>query len=119
MEKLLLRWVISAAALLFTAYVIPGISVSGIGAAFIAAAIIGLINATLGTILKVLTFPVTIITLGLFSLVINALMLMLAASVVSGFFVSGFLAAFFGSIVMSIVSAILGSLIPHEDVLVR
>ena len=115
MTNLLVRWVVSAVALMVTAYVIPGISVNGITAAFIAAAVIGLVNATLGGVLKILTFPVTVVTLGLFSLVINALMLMLAANLVAGFHVSGFLAAFFGSILMSIVGAVLGSLLPSGE----
>ena len=93
------------------AYIFPGIQVSGMGTALIAAIVIGLINATLGLILKIITFPLTILTLGLFWLVINALMLQLASALVPGFYVSGFWAAFFGAIVLSIVSMILHSVI--------
>ncbi|MGB7947653.1 MAG: phage holin family protein [Candidatus Binatia bacterium] len=111
MAGLLLHWLISTASLLIVAYMIPGIQVSGVGTALIAAIVIGLINATLGLILKILTFPLTILTLGLFWLVINALMLQLASSLVPGFYVAGFWSAFFGAIVLSIVSMVLYSLI--------
>jgi putative membrane protein len=111
MAGLLLHWLISTASLLIVAYIFPGIQVSGVGTALIAAIAIGLINATLGLVLKIITFPLTILTLGLFWLVINALMLQLASSLVPGFYVSGFWAAFFGAIVLSIVSMSLHSLI--------
>jgi len=111
MAGLLLHWLISTVSLLIVAYMIPGIQVSGVGTALIAAIVIGLINATLGLILKILTFPLTILTLGLFWLVINALMLQLASSLVPGFYVSGFWAAFFGAIVLSLVSMALHSMI--------
>jgi putative membrane protein len=111
MAGLLLHWLISTVSLLIVAYMIPGIQVSGVGTALIAAIVIGLINATLGLILKILTFPLTILTLGLFWLVINALMLQLASSLVPGFYVAGFWSAFFGAIVLSIVSMVLYSLI--------
>jgi putative membrane protein len=111
MAGLLLHWLISTVSLLIVAYMIPGIQVSGVGTALIAAIVIGLINATLGLILKILTFPLTILTLALFWLVINALMLQLASSLVPGFYVAGFWSAFFGAIVLSIVSMVLYSLI--------
>jgi len=111
MGGLLLHWLISTASLLIVAYIFPGIQVSGMGTALIAAIVIGLINATLGLILKIITFPLTILTLGLFWLVINALMLQLASALVPGFYVSGFWAAFFGAIVLSIVSMVLHSVI--------
>jgi putative membrane protein len=84
-----------------------GITVSGPKAALIAAAVIGLINATIGLLLKILTFPLTIVTLGLFWFVINALMLELAANLVQGFQVRNFFAAFIGAILLSIVSSVL------------
>lgn len=112
MGALLLHWLISAVSLLIVAYLIPGIQVQGFGTALIAAIVIGLVNATLGFVLKILTLPLTLLTFGLFWFVINALMLQLAASVVAGFSISGFWAAFFGTIVLSIVSLILHSLIP-------
>jgi putative membrane protein len=86
---------------------VPGISVSGPTAALIAALVIGLINATLGLVLKILTFPLTILTLGLFWFVINALMLELAAYFVSGFYVRNFIAALLGAVMLSLVSSVL------------
>ncbi|HEY2919398.1 MAG TPA: phage holin family protein [Candidatus Binatia bacterium] len=111
MTGLLLHWLISALSLMIVAYLFPGIQLQGLGAALIAPIVIGLINATIGLILKIITFPLTILTLGIFWLVINALMLQLAAALVPGFFVAGFLSAFFGAIVLSIVSTILHSLV--------
>ena len=96
---------------MIVAYLFPGIQLQGLGAALIAPIVIGLINATIGLILKIVTFPLTILTLGIFWLVINALMLQLAAALVPGFYVAGFLSAFFGAIVLSIVSTILHSLV--------
>ncbi len=105
--RLLLHWILSAVAVWIVAHVVPGISVSGPMAALIAAAVIGLVNATLGLLLKIVTFPLTILTLGLFWFVINALMLEVAAAFVPGFHVLGFVAAFIGAIVLSIVSSVL------------
>jgi putative membrane protein len=112
MVSLLLHWLISALSLMIVAYLFPGIQLQGLGAALIAPIVIGLINATIGLILKIITFPLTILTLGIFWLIINALMLQLAAAVVPGFYVAGFLSAFFGAIVLSIVSMILRSFVP-------
>lgn len=111
MLHLLIHWLISAVSLIIVAYVIPGIELRDLGTALIAPIVIGLINATIGLILKLVTFPLTLLTLGLFWLVINALMLMLAAALVPGFYIAGFLSAFFGAIVLSIVSTILKSLV--------
>ena len=111
MTHLLIHWLISAASLVVVAYLIPGIQLHGLGSALIAPIVIGLINATIGFILKIVTFPITLLTLGLFWLVINALMLMLASYFVPGFIVAGFWSAFFGAIVMSVVSTILKSLL--------
>ncbi len=105
--RLLLHWILTALAVWIVAHVVPGIRVSDPVAALIAAAAIGLANATIGFVLKILTFPLTILTLGLFWFVINALMLELAANFVRGFYVRDFVAAFFGAIVLSIVSSIL------------
>jgi len=109
--RLLLHWILSAVALWIVAYIVPGISVSGPVAALIAALVIGFVNATLGLLLKILTFPLTILTLGLFWFVINALMLKLASMFVQGFYVRGFLPAFIGAILLSLVSSILQWLI--------
>ena len=107
----LLHWILSAVALWIVAHVVRGIYVSGPMAALIAALVIGFVNATLGLILKILTFPLTILTLGLFWFVINALMLKLAAAIVPGFAVRGFVPALIGAVLMSVVSSILQWLI--------
>ena len=105
--RLLLHWILSAVAVWIVAHIVPGISVSGPVAALIAAAVIGLVNATLGLLLKIITFPLTILTLGLFWFVINALMLELAAALVNGFYVRGFVPALIGAVMLSLVSSVL------------
>jgi putative membrane protein len=103
MAHLLINWLLSAISLLIVANVIPGIQITGLGAALIAAIVFGFVKGTLGLFLKIVTFPFIILTLGLFWLVINALMLKLAAALVPGFRVDGFLPAFFGAILLSLV----------------
>lgn len=103
----LVHWILTAVAVWVVARVVPGIYVSGPMAALIAALAIGFINATLGLVLKILTFPLTIVTLGVFWFVINALMLKLAAAIVPGFEVRGFIPALIGSVLISVVSSIL------------
>jgi putative membrane protein len=105
--RILINWLLSALAVWAVAQFVPGFHVSGLKAALIAALVIGLVNATLGALLKVLTFPLTILTLGIFWFVINALMLELAAKLVTGFRVDTFLAAFEGAIVLSVVNMLL------------
>jgi putative membrane protein len=105
--RLLLNWVLSALAVWIVAHVVPGISVSGAMAALIAALAIGFINATIGLLLKIITFPLTLLTLGLFWFVINAAMLKLASVLVPGFEVRTFFAAFLGAIVLSLVNSLL------------
>jgi putative membrane protein len=105
--RILINWFLSALAVWVVSQFVPGFHVSGVEAALIAALVIGLVNATLGALLKVLTFPLTIITLGLFWLVINALMLELASKLVHGFRIDTFLAAFWGAIVLSLVNMLL------------
>ncbi len=114
--RMLLHWVVSALAVWITSRVVPGFVVSGAAAALIAAVFIGLVNATLGIFLKVVTFPLTLLTLGLFWFVINAIMLELASMFVPGFHVQGFASAFWGGIVLSIVNMFLKWLIlpPRE-----
>ncbi len=111
MWNLLVHWAISAISLVVVAHLIPGIHVDGLGPVLIAPLVIGLVNATVGLILKIVTFPITILSLGIFLLVINALMLMFAAYLVPGFDVASFWSAFFGAIVMSFVGMILRSLL--------
>jgi putative membrane protein len=114
--RLLLSWVLSAIAVWIVAQLVPGISVRGPVAALIAALAIGFINATIGMVLKVITFPLTVVTLGLFWFVINALMLELASAVVPGFQVRSFFAAFVGAIVLSLVNMLLKAvLMPRRD----
>lgn len=105
---LLVQWLLYAVALLIVARIVPGFHVTGgLWPAMIASLVIGLLNATVGLVLKIVTFPISILTLGLFLLVINALMILLASNLVRGFKVDGFVPAFFGAIVL----ALLGMLI--------
>ena len=102
--QLILRWLISALALLALPYVMSGIEVKSVYIALIVAVVLGLINAVVRPILILLTLPVTVLTLGLFILVINALLFWFVASFVDGFQVSGFWAAFFGAILYSLIT---------------
>jgi putative membrane protein len=112
--RLLLNWLLSALALLVVAKVVPGFYVRGLGTALLAALVVGLVNATLGLFLKVVTLPLTVLTLGIFWFVINALMLWLASALVPGFEVRGFLAAFLGAIVLALVNMVLRWLVPKR-----
>lgn len=105
--KLLLIWFLNALALLAVAYVLPGITVDGFTAALVAALILGLINTLLRPLLILLTLPVTMLTFGLFILVINGLLFWFAGSVLKGFEVSGFWVGVFGAILYSIISSVL------------
>ena len=106
--RLLLNWILSGLAVWIVAHVVTGISVSGPLAALIAALVIGFVNATIGAVLKILTFPLTLVTLGLFWFVINALMLKFASVLLApGFQVHGFMAAFLGAILLSLVNMLL------------
>jgi len=107
MLHLLLNWLLSALSLLIVAHLVPGFYLRGLGAALVASVVIGLINATLGLLLKIITFPLTVLTLGIFWFVINALMLMLASSLVHGFQIRGFAPAFVGAIVLTLVNMLL------------
>lgn len=108
--RLLLKWLLSAAALLFVAYVFSGVEVKSFTSALLAAFIIGLFNVVLRPVLVILTLPVTIVTLGLFLFVINALMFWAAATVLGdGFQVSGFGAALIGSLIYSLLGIVIES----------
>ena len=100
--KLILNWLLSAVALLAVAHLYAGVAVTSFKSALIAAAVLGLLNAVLRPILVLLTLPVTVITLGLFLFVINALMFWAAASLLTGFNVTGFGAALIGSLIYSV-----------------
>ena len=105
--KMIVNWLLSALSLMIVAHVVRGFDVTGFTAALLAALVIGLVNATLGLFLKVVTFPLTLLSLGVFWFVINALMLKLAAAFVPGFSIQGFLPAFLGAIVLSLVNLFL------------
>jgi putative membrane protein len=107
MVRLLIQWLLSAVALLVVSELVPGFFVEGLGPALVAALVIGLLNATVGFFLKIITFPISILTLGLFLLVINGMMILVASSIVRGFHVHGFGPAFWGAVVL----ALLGMLI--------
>ena len=100
--KIIVRWLLLAAALLLVAYLYPGVSVSSFGSAMVAALVLGLFNTLLRPVLVLLTLPVTVLTLGLFLFVINALMFYFAANVLSGLNVTGFTAALIGSLLYSL-----------------
>ena len=107
--KLILKWLLSAAALLAVAYLYEGVEVRSFGAALTAAFVIGLMNMLLRPLLVLLTLPVTVLTLGLFLFVINALMFWWAASLLNGFYVSGFGAALLGSLIYSVFGVVIDS----------
>jgi len=111
MVKLLVHWLLSAVCLLLVARLVPGIIVTGLGTALIAAVVIGLVNGTLGALLKLVTFPLSVLTFGIFWLVINALMLKLAAVFVPGFEVRGFWPAFWGGVILSFLNLIVRQLL--------
>jgi putative membrane protein len=109
--QLLLIWLINALALVIITHLVPSIHINGFGTAMIVAVVLGLLNASLRWVLIILTLPVNILTLGLFTLVINALMFWLCAVLLKGFEVSGFWSAFFGSLLYSFVSWLLSAVI--------
>ncbi len=105
--KLIIHWLIAALAILITAYILPGVHVSGLISAFVLAVVLGAINSILRPLLIILTLPLTIFTLGLFVFVINALLVILASYIVPGFTVASFWSAFIFAIVLAIVSFVL------------
>ena len=106
MKRFLIHWLVIALALWVTAYILPGVAFSSTTALAVAAIVLGVINALVRPILTVLTLPITILTLGLFLLLLNAAMLNLAGWFVDGFEVVGFWSAVFGAIVVSVVSGL-------------
>jgi putative membrane protein len=115
MIHLLVRWLLMSLSLLIVSYVVPGFSVSGLGAALVAAVIFGFLNATLGLVLKILTFPFTILTFGLFWFVINAIILELTSAFVRGFFIRSFFSALIGAIVLTLVNMLLKALVGEVE----
>jgi putative membrane protein len=114
--KLLLHWILSAVALLAVAHYVPGFRVSSFFVALIAAVVIGLVNGTIGMLLKVLTFPISIVTFGIFLLVINAIMLKLAAAIVPGFQIFGFMPAFWAALLLAVINMIVRWLMKDREV---
>ena len=107
LTHMIVSWLISAFSLWLVSQIVPGIQVSGFGTAMLATVVIALVNGTIGVLLKVIAFPLTILTLGLFLLVLNAFLLKLASLFVPGFVVRGFLAAFIGSILITVLNEVL------------
>ena len=114
MNGILFRWLTLTAAIIATAYLLDGIRVSGFFSAFFAAAILGIFNAFFRPIALLLTLPINLLSLGLFTFVINALMLKMASGVIPGFDVYGFWTAIFGSLLISIISWLLNSFISDQ-----
>jgi putative membrane protein len=112
--RFLLRVLLNAVAVFLAAQLIPGIGVSGPGAALFAGLVLGLVNAVIRPVLILLTLPATLLTLGLFIFVINAVCLGLAAWFVPGFTISGFWAALFGALVISVISWLLSALLTDK-----
>lgn len=106
----LLQWLVSGLAIIITAYLLPGVRVTGFFAALVTALILGLINAFIRPVLILLTLPLNILTLGLFTLVINALLILLAAAIVPGFSVQGFWWALLFGLVLAVISYALGTI---------
>ena len=107
--RIIIKWLLSAVALLAVAYLYNGVQVASFGSALIAAAVIGLLNMIVRPVLVVLTLPVTIVTLGLFLFVINALLFWAASGLLGGFHVNGFLAALLGSLMYSLLGLVIES----------
>jgi putative membrane protein len=114
MRGILIRWLVLTLAILVASYLIEGIEVGGFVSAFFAAAMLGILNAFFRPILIILTLPINILTLGLFTFIINAMLLKMASSVIGGFEVHTFWSALFGSLIISLVSWLLSSFISER-----
>lgn len=104
MLRLLLHWLLSAVALLLVSHILRGFVITSFGSALVAAIVIGLVNVVIGWPLKLLTLPLTFLTLGLFYLVLNAILLKIASAFVPGFQIYGFMPAFWGAIILSLIN---------------
>ena len=111
MRGLLLRWLILTFAIMTAAYLFSGIHVDGFGSALFAALVLGILNAFFRPILFILTLPINVLSLGLFTFVINALLLLMTSGVIGGLVVDGFASALFGSLIISLVSLLLSSFV--------
>ena len=114
MPGILIRWLTTTAAIVATAYLLDGIQVSGFFSAIFAGAMLGILNAFFRPIALLLTLPINILSLGLFTFIINALMLKMASGLIPGFGVYGFWTAIFGSLLISIISWLLNSFISEQ-----
>ncbi len=112
--RLILHWILSAIALIVVSHLVPGFHVSGLIPALIAAVVIGLLNATVGLFLKIITLPFVIVTLGLFLLVVNGIMILLASAVVPGFHVSGFAPAVWGAVVLALLGMLIKAIVKDK-----
>ena len=114
MNGIFIRWLTSTGAIILTSYLLTGIQIDGFFAAFLAAAMLGILNALFRPIALLITLPINILTLGFFTFVINALMLQLASGIISGFEVHGFGSALLGSLMISAVSWLLNSFVDRR-----
>jgi len=107
----LVKWLVNAVAIVITAYLLPGVRLSGFFAALVTALVLGLINVFIKPLLLLLTLPLNILTLGLLTFVINALLILLTSAIVPGFYVKGFLSALLFSLILSVISYILNVIV--------
>ena len=114
MKGLLIRWLILTISIILTSYLYDGIYVASFSSALFAALVLGILNALFRPILLLITLPINILTLGLFTFVINALLLKMVSGVVAGFYVHGFWSAVFGSLIISLVSWLLSSFVSEN-----
>lgn len=112
--RLLLLWILNAIALLAVTYLLPSIQISGFGTALLAALVLGFINTLVRPVLAILTLPITVLTLGIFYLVLNGLLFWLASALLPGFQVQGFIPAMIGAILYGVITWVLSALIPNN-----
>lgn len=113
--KLIIEILLMGLAMLLGSYLVPGVRIDGFGTAIIAAVLIALANATIGFVLRLLTFPINFLTLGLMSFIITVLMILLVANMMKGFYISGFFAAAFLAIVVAIIKALFGTIAGSDN----
>ena len=114
MKGILIRWLLLTISIILTSYLVDGIYVASFSSALFAALVLGILNALFRPILLLITLPINILTLGLFTFVINALLLKMVSGVVAGFYVHGFWSAVFGSLIISLVSWLLSSFVSEN-----
>ena len=119
MNGIIIRWLVLTFAIILTSYLLDGIQITGFFSALLAAAILGILNAFFRPIILILTLPINVLSLGLFTFIINAVLLMMVSGVISGFKIQGFWYALFGSLLISIVSWLLNSFISDKGQIER